>query len=353
VNLRSQALARLDRSIAQLADLAPGDLTSDELLTKIREEAANLERFLKQLHLEGRNLDSLINELMSQGFPSEDAVALHALRRAANAGKHDPKKRLSPDEAMSILIRARSAVSKVGVVGVAGGADDEAPQPPARRFAISVSDYPTHSEVDYQIDVLLRDGRVVHIDSYQAKFGNETHIKSALLASGVLHEDPEDIEVLAYAERMKGSDELTTVWVYEGSLRDLAQSFAPHQDSGALPFLRRESDVQAIRIAACLAAIDLGVQQVLARPSSLVDVMIDGYAMSPTTVGTIPDLLTSLAECASQHGIEEFRGPRVLSTRGYEQVAGGLPCISRTEGMALDMDGTLLVRANDAFEPMP
>ena len=187
MNLREQAVARLDRTVAQLDNLSTDELTDDELLLPIREEAANLERFVKQLKLglgSRTTLEVLIEKLNAQGLPSEDADALHSLRKAANAGKHDPRKRLDLADVLSILAAARAAVAKVGVEGSALGAADEAPQPRPRRLAISVFDYPTHGEVHYQIDSPLNDGRVVHIDSYQAQFRAEPLIKEALSANG-------------------------------------------------------------------------------------------------------------------------------------------------------------------------
>jgi hypothetical protein len=111
-----------------------------------------------------------------------------------------------------LLRAAGAAVAKIGVVGRADGAEKEMPQPPTRRYTISVADYFTHGEVDFQIGVLLNDGRVVDIDMYQARFQSETEIKEALAQAGDFNEHPRDDAVRAYKERMRGSEPPRVSW---------------------------------------------------------------------------------------------------------------------------------------------
>lgn len=356
MNLRDQALIRFDRSLAELRAYAPGDLTDDEVLQPIREEAANLERLLKQLALGLGNratLNNLIDRLRAQGLPSADAVALHALREAANKSKHDPLYHLEIDEVVAILAAARGAVSNIGVIGTAAGSNAEVAAPQPRRFAISVFDYPTHGEVDYQVGVLLADGHVVHLDSYQARFSSESEIKVALSTHGTLDEEPSDKSVVAYKRLMKGSTELTAVWIFQGSLRDLAKAFGPYQHSEALSFLQRHSDRQASKLAACLAAIDLGMEQLLARPESLTDVMVDDYAVASTDIGVLASEIIALVVCASDHGVAKLRGPRALSSRAFQALSLGLSCLSRAEGVGIELDGSFLLSGGTTFEPVP
>jgi hypothetical protein len=118
--------------------------------------------------------------------------ALHPLRSAANAAKHDPKVVPGLGEVQDILSEALAAISRVGIEGVANGADESVENPRPRRYAILVADYPTGGEVDYQIAALLPDGQLVDLDSFQARYANESSIVEALRTAGNLDQDPAD-----------------------------------------------------------------------------------------------------------------------------------------------------------------
>jgi hypothetical protein len=310
---------------------------------------------VKRLHVglgARTSLYNFINRLRKLGLPGNDADALHALRDAANAGKHNPRKTYSVGDALSILTGARSAVSNVGVIGAAPGANDQVIANHRRRFAISISDYPTHGEVDYQVDILLNDGGVLHVDAYQANFKSEPTIKTALIAHGTLDEKPSDQGVNAYLQLMAASSELTTVWLFEGSLGDLARAFAPHQHAEALLFLRRRSDSQAVRVAACLAAIDLGLSRA-GSTEALIETMTDEYALSVESIEQVASEVSTLARCALGRGAPDLHGPRVLSPSAFRRVTSAAPCFSDAIQVAIDTDGTLMVRQKQPFEPMP
>jgi Domain of unknown function (DUF4145) len=345
----------LDRSIEQLKPLASDELTEDEVLALVREAAANLERFAKRLRVGSTpktTLYELINELSSRGLPLSDADALHELRMAANLGKHDSAKAVTLDDALLILVAARSAVSRIGVVGTAPGADEPVLDGQSRQFAVAVFDYPTHGEVEYQVFVLLNDGQILPVDAYQAQFNSEQEIKAALKDRGSLDENPTDEGVKAYRRLMRGSSELSYVWTFEGSLGDLSRAFAPRQHSEALSFLRRGSDSQEVRTAVCLAAVDLGLERA-GDPENLIDRMINHYAIPLGSLGRVPTEMSALARCASQNGVAEFQGPRVLSPAAFRLVASDALCFSEVLEIAINAGGSIAVRQNSAFAPMP
>ena len=70
MNLRDRCVARLADLMEELRDLHPDDLDSEELLTYVREGAAHLERFVKQLAIKpsGSSLFDYINELGKLGL---------------------------------------------------------------------------------------------------------------------------------------------------------------------------------------------------------------------------------------------------------------------------------------------
>ena len=119
----------------------------------MRGAAADIERFVKQLSFKpaaGRYLFHYIGELESRGLPARSSADLHAIRKAANAGKHDAAAALDLETASHLVRRGREAIEVVGIIGSAPGANAPEPAGVDRVYAIFVADYPTGGEVDYE-----------------------------------------------------------------------------------------------------------------------------------------------------------------------------------------------------------
>lgn len=350
MNIRERCSSRLLQLSCELDGLHPHDLDSEELMTYAREGAAHIERFVRKLALSppDASLFGYINELNAQGLPAAAADALHAMRKTANAGKHDPAAAVTLDDVRSLLKNARLAVDQIGVTGSTPGADAGAPAAPPRRFAVIVTDYPTQGEVDYDICYLLDDGRTVSIDSYQLQYNDEAEVLARLGQRGHLDQHPTDPAAERLRSTLAPSTEFSGVWLYDGNLRDLAEAFSPHQQSLALDFLKRQNNTAAVRAAAAMAAVDLGADAIEA--GRLVTELDDAYAIR----GSLADhFAEGVAELVHTAGLNVLDGPRLVSNKRYAIVARAAAARDNDMGMAIALDGTIFVDIGPGYEPMP
>lgn len=349
VDLRERCTSRLLQLSHELNGLHPDDLDAEELLTYAREGAAHIERFVKQLAFTppDTRLVGYIKELRVRGLPPAAADALHAIRKVANAGKHDPAAAVTLDQVRLLLDEARFAVAQIGVAGSAPGAN--APSPPAgRRFAIVVSDYPTGGEVDCDICCLLDDGRTVSIDSYQLRYNDEAEVLASLAQRGNLDQQPVDPAAVRLRDTLTPSGEFSGVWLYDGDLRDLAEAFAPRQHSIALDSLQRKNNPTALRAAAAMAAVDLGGDAAVA--SQLNALLVNAYAVEGRMASAVAARVADLVRSA---GLRDLDGPRLASTKRYDMAAMAAVARNSDIRMAIAPDGVLFVDVGQGYVPMP
>jgi hypothetical protein len=101
-------------------DLAPRSNDPEQMGTFVRGGATALDRFLKRLSLPGigsnAGLFKLIEGLRGLSLSDESIRALHGLRTAANADKHDALTYQDWHETDRVLRNARAAVEAVEVL---------------------------------------------------------------------------------------------------------------------------------------------------------------------------------------------------------------------------------------------
>ncbi|GEM_PF-4521037 len=329
----------------------PDDLDSEELLTYVREGAAHIERFVKQLAItpSGGRLYDYINELGALGLPDPAAESLHTIRKAANLGKHDAAAALTLQQVLQTVEDARDAVAEVGVTGSAPGCDAaESPRPP-RTFTVLLADYPTGGEVDYEVCTLLDDGRIVTLDHYQLRFDDEEAVVAALATSGRLDRDPSTEPVARLRAMLEGSSELSGIWQYDGDLRDIVKAFGSYQHSEAIPDLQRDASVAAVRSAIVMAIVDLGGAASTAA-ETVVNELNERYAMR----GPLAESLAArVAQLVVDSRVATLDGPRFVSHRRFEVAAARAVARDLDLGIAITGDGVVFVDMGSGYTPMP
>jgi hypothetical protein len=350
MNLREGCSAHLAGLEHELADLHPNDLGGEELLTYAREGAAHVERFLKQLTIKPSSdkLFAYIDELRALGLPTHNADALHAIRKASNAGKHDASATVDLNETQKLLRDARDAIDVVGISGVAWGADAPEPALSTRTYAVIVADYPTHGEVEYDICTLLDDGSTVILDGFQLQYRDEEAVLAELRASGQLDIHPTTGPVVLTRAALAGSTELSGIWLYHGDLRRIVDAFAPLQHSEALPELQRRNDTAAIRTAIAIAVVDGGAAKLSAE--QITAELRDRFAISGDHIDWYAAQAASLVATAGANSLD---GPRLVSPKRYELAAARALARDDDLRMAVAVDGVLFVDVGPGYVPMP
>jgi len=295
-----------------------------------------------------RHVYHYVEDLGAAGLPDESVAALHALRTKANGGKHDTESEASHAEARHLLDDARVAVEQIGVVGSAPGADMESDTVGRRRFGLMVADYPTGGEVDYEVCLLRDDGGIVPVDHFQLRYNDENEVVAELQRHGHLDQAPVDPAAQLVTAHMKGSNEFSGIWVYEGSLRSIVEAFAPHQHSEALPFLRRDRSEAAIRSATAMTAVDLGADA--ADADALLHVLEADYAMDTRVVEPTAVAVSTLVAAAS---VEELTGPRFVGPNRFAALIAQAVAVETDTEMLVRADGTLVVKLGVGALPMP
>lgn len=351
MNHRERCASQLNELEYELAELHPGDFDGEELLSYAREGAAHIERFVKRLTFvpsTGDRLFDYINDLESKGLPSGAAHDLHAIRKAANAGKHDPAATLDLNRVRVLVHRARQAVESVGILGSAPGAEGPEPVAADRTFAILVADYPTGGEVDYEVSFLLDDGRLVQLDRYQLRYSDEEEVLARLRTTGTLDQSPTTASCDLVRARMDGSDEFSGIWLYVGDLRGIVDAFAPKQHSMAIEDLQRRRDDSAVRAATAMASVDLGGQD--ATKDRLVATLASRYAIEGAYASAIADRMEQLIGSA---GIANLEGPRFVSERRYALALTRAAAHDKDLAIAIMGDGHVFVNVGPGIQPMP
>jgi hypothetical protein len=351
VNVRERCVSRLTVLESELAETNPHDFDAEELLSYVRESAAHIERFVKRLSFvpaSGHRLVDYINELQSRGLPSGATDDLHEIRKAANLGKHDPGAAFDVGDVRRLVRRARQAVESVGVSGSAPGADAPEPAGLPRTYAILVADYPTGGEVDYEIGFLLDDGRLVQLDRYQLRYRDEEEVLARLRSTGALDQSPNTAPCELVRSSMKGSEEFSGIWLYDGDLRDVVAAFAPNQHSEAIEDLQRQADVTAVRAAAAMAAVDLGSHE--ATEGDLIATMRSRYAIEGRAADAIA---AGVAALVGAVGLARLEGPRFVSRRRYELAVARAAARDDRLGIAIMEGGDVFVDIGSGYRPMP
>ncbi|MDJ0347385.1 hypothetical protein QMK19_40145 [Streptomyces sp. H10-C2] len=398
---RSEHLATtFHRQYERLAQTPEDDLLPEELLGEIREAAALLERFLKSLRLEkpSANLFALINSLASAALGPQSISALHALRRAANASKHEPGFLLRPREASKILGDAAMALGELSRLRHV--LDEEYAITDRRTFAVLPSYYlhggPPGGEAAYSIALLVPDGRLISVDSYQIDAICEGDALEILGGLGELDTDPlggslkdprelGDLraEPLGYSPEELGQhgelqieppanplealrrrlvmvpvgdsritdSEYWGGWTYIGRLRDFVSAFAHLQHDLAVEGQRRRS-TRSQKAAIAMALVDLG--GLAAVESKLLSCVTDDFALdeSPQLRGFVHEA-AALAERSIRGSVGNFSGPRIIGTDAFPRASHGAFKSSSVSWLAIQAGGTVVLDVGEAWAPMP
>jgi hypothetical protein len=338
---------RLGLLLGELDELAERpEFDAEDPWRYVRDAAALLERFLKGATFPATavakepSLNRLILALGEEGVDSATVDALHEVRKAANAGKHEPARRLSLLDARAILVEAMDRIGGLATCPVPEFAAAHSPSF-RRRYVIAVYDHLTAGETYFEIwlPAALPDPErplalPEAIETFQIDYREEGAIRSALEALGDgIFEGVEE----ALREPFKGDEEFHTVWIWEGEHRDLVSAFAPHQhELELLPGLLRGDHAPSVLSACAVALVELppgvGWQDILWKISTEFAISRRGTLAEP--------LARAAAELRSEVGGATLAGPRWALS----------PALEETETKALVRHGGHLLAVTDEDE---
>ena len=315
MNLAKAIEVRLSRLLFELErETENAEFEDDDLFRYVRDAAALWERSLKKCSLarypNGPSLFNLTNALEFNGVGEVERAYLHALRIAANKGKHVSHATMNASVARSLIKNTAVTLSQLAATGIGELA---VPQEfnQRRLYLVDVFDHYVHGDIEYQI--YLNGGgprdddflAPVPIERFTVKFGAEEQLKQKLADSGhAVFRNP-DAKLPEYP-----SDDYIGRWEWEGTHRDLLRAFVPYQwEAGLLPGLSRGDWGPSVLSAAALALVDV------ARPATWEDVLWKmsqefGIWRRGTVAKEIAQGVTAL--CGGQV-TESYYGPRWLS----------------------------------------
>lgn len=233
----------------------------DDVGVGARDTAAVWERSLKACNTRWQNMNlySITEELVTQGWTG--ASALHTIRQAANADKHDASPTHDLASTLSAISTLESSLAELTIILPA----INSPLPARlrrRRMICAMYDYFTQGETEY-VFLLAVDGTWMTsraIDSFQVRNRDSAAIEAALAQFDGWVFDPPEFELLR-ASLQESDNELWRIAVFTASYQDILDLLTPYQhDMELLPGLHRE-DRKTNTVASVLASYIAGHAQ--------------------------------------------------------------------------------------------
>lgn len=346
--------SRLRQLRGEAKALSEEEFDAEEMWRFVRDAAAMFERFLQGAGLSqpptSTKLFHLTNALEHDGVAEPDRQRIHAIRGAANDGKHDPAADTSYGTIDSLLADGEKAVAAMAAAGVPGVVGEFLP-PYRRRFMIAVYDHLTGGESEFYVWLAGNEpqpagaGRLEprEIEIFQFKYSDEQRVREALEATGDLSWGTVAAPVV---QALRESSEFSEAGYWEGSYRDLVAACAPHQHNmDLLPGLARHEQAGPVAASLAMSAVDLmtlrgprpSVEELLAQAASAYAIRRNSHA----TEVIAPKVAALLAELPPR--VETLRGPRFLGKVRFAEAATAAVSADADLGFAVDDDGWLLV----------
>jgi hypothetical protein len=256
-------LARLKITLDDLRedarDLAARVDDPEQMGTYVRSGATALERLLRRLALPGvsasAGLYKLIEGLRTHGLSDSSARALHDLRTAANADKHDAQTYQDWHETERVLRNARAALNELDQLPL-GPLHEPSDRPHEREFVVATYDYFHTGEAEFYVLPNVST-TTPPIEIFQMDYKHEGDALEALELSGDLRWG-EQVIADGLWRRLAEDSEFYRAGLFSGTYRDLVAAFAPHQHGRALlPGLERSSNLSSVRAGVLMALVDL------------------------------------------------------------------------------------------------
>lgn len=258
-----QRLRALLEELTLLASQA--EFEEEDPFRFVRDAAAIWERTLKSCTLSSPptnpTLNNLIHQLEYDGVSADIRNALHAVRSAANKGKHDPIRLISTREARELLVAtlpAPAALEQAGVPEMSAPAQFGQ----RRRYVIAVYDHFVSGETEFSIWLEGHPPREATaiigpsaVEIFSIRHNAEDEVKRKLSDSG----DAQFKNAVApdIATALHSDSEFFQAWSWEGSHRELVRCFAPHQwNLEVTAGLARADHVPSALSAAAMALVD-------------------------------------------------------------------------------------------------
>jgi hypothetical protein len=347
-------ISRLRQLRGEAKALSEEEFDAEEMWRFVRDAAAMFERFLQRAGLSqppnSSTLNHLVNALEHDGVDEPDRQRLHAIRTAANDGKHDPAADTSYDTIDKLLANGEKAVEAMAAAGVPGVVGEFTP-PYRRRFMIAVYDHLTGGESEFYVwlagnePALTGTGRLgpAEIETFQFKYSDEQHVRQALEAAGDLTwgnvADP-------IVQALKEDGEFTEAGYWEGSYRDLVAACAPHQHNmDLLPGLARHEHAGPVVASLAMSAVDLmtpgsprpDVEALLAQAAAVYAIRRNSR-VTERIAPAVADFLAALPPT-----VDSLRGPRFLGKARFAEAADHAVSANADLRFAVDDNGWLLV----------
>ena len=231
----------------------------------VRDAAAMWERTLKTCTLSSPpvnpTLNNLIDQLEHDGVSARVRNALHAVRRAANKGKHDPTRLIPSREARELLdavLPAPAELEQAGIPEMAAPAQFGQ----RRRYLVGVYDHLASGETAFSIWLEGHAPREptgiispTAVEIFSIEYHAEDEVKHKLVNAG----DAQFADSVAAdtGTALKSDSEFFQAWSWEGSHRELVRCFAPHQwNLDLIAGLARADHVPSVISAASMALVD-------------------------------------------------------------------------------------------------
>jgi len=316
----------------------------------VRDAAALLERFLKSCALRrppsDRKLYNLIEALEFDGVDETIRSDLHAVRVAANAGKHDSSRYLTIIDGVQLVAAATSAVVSL----VASGIPELSNQYRAeyrRQYIIGVYDHFASGETEFAVFLAAYPPQPTDhigygppiIESFQCQYSAENAIRDALERTGraVFNGGvSKDVETA-----LRQDDEFAFAWLWEGGHQDLVAAFAPHQHlMDLIPGLLRGDHFESVLSSTISAAVEV------ARPFEWADLILKtsaDYGISRQGTHTLPiaEAVAELVASVSEEVV--LGGPRWFDAARFNLLMDDAIVVSNKIPVAVLADGTLAV----------
>lgn len=229
-----------------------------DLTAPLKEAGGTVETFLKDCVFPGstRNFYELNEDLAGLGIALTDRSALHALRRAYNAAKHDPCYAPSARDVIKVFDDAIATFVSWRGIGISSC---DLPAPPVYRRTIWIVgwDHYAHGDIEVHIFAPVEDGNLdfpLGIDTIYLKGLVFPNILSRL---GTAVRAGKGLIPQRFIDLWEGEGDCAGSFVFDGAYRDLLRELARSELRLDLAdHLKRENNPLAMRTAAAFAAVD-------------------------------------------------------------------------------------------------
>jgi hypothetical protein len=252
----------------------------EQMGTFVRSGAAALERLLKRIELPGvdtgAGLYRLVEALRTVGLADDSVLALHALRTAANADKHDPQTFQDWQETDRVLRNVRKALDDFDDVSIAA-LHQPADRPHQRIFVVTTYDYFHTGETEFYVWPMIRD-YTRPLEIFQLDYHHEANALARLEYDGELSWGKEAVGEELWT-RLAEDSAFYRAGLFSGTYRDLVAAFAPHQHGlPLLAGLNRSDNFSSVRSGLLMALVDLTYDQPEAAGTLDLDRLLDHAA---------------------------------------------------------------------------